>query len=462
MNILTLQNTQQASPAGDRQKPSIPKWGERLKALRATPPIFQMVWASAPGVVVASLSARVAASLIPLVMLTVTKMIIDAIYGLMSHQKALPAKFWWLVALEFALASVATILVRVLDFFDSVLADKFTRHISTRIVKHASRLDLTTFEDPLFYDKFERARVQGTDRIVMVQSAGRLFQQAVTAASLAASIFLFSPWLLLALILCVVPAFLGETHFAFLGYSLNFHQTTARRQLEYLRVLGGSRENAKELKLFGLAPYLVDRYTTISDELHHQTVGLAKQKLFFGALLTLLGTFGYYGTYAFVIYRTVGGALTLGAMTLLAGAIAGASTNIQAFFSTFSIIADQALFMTDLLEFFSVQPKIVSKPGALVAPRPIRQGFEFKNVSFAYPGNSRVVLKNISFPVGTFIANRAGGRERPGKDNNRETAHPALRPDGRADPARRRRPPRVQPRGFVEGDRSNFPGLHAL
>jgi ATP-binding cassette, subfamily B, bacterial len=356
-----------------------------------------MVWASAPGVVVASLIARVAASLIPLVMLTVTKMIIDAIYGLMSHQKALPGKFWWLVALEFALASLATILVRVLDFFDSVLADKFTRHISTRIVKHASRLDLTTFEDPLFYDKFERARVQGTDRIVMVQSAGRLFQQAVTAASLAASIFLFSPWLLVALILCVVPAFLGETHFAFLGYSLNFHQTTARRQLEYLRVLGGSRENAKELKLFGLAPYLIDRYTTISDELHHQTVGLAKQKLFFGALLTLLGTFGYYGTYAFVIYRTVGGALTLGAMTLMAGAIAGASTNIQAFFSTFSIIADQALFMTDLLEFFSVEPKIVSKPGALVAPRPIRQGFEFKKVSFAYPGNSRVVLKNISF-----------------------------------------------------------------
>jgi ATP-binding cassette subfamily B protein len=397
LNILTLQKTQQASPAGEVEKPSVPKWRERLKALRATPPIFQMVWQSAPGVVVASLGARVAASLIPLVMLTVTKMIIDAIYGLMSHHTALPGKFWWLVALEFALASVATILVRVLDFFDSVLADKFTRHISTRIVKHASRLDLTTFEDPLFYDKFERARVQGTDRIVMVQSAGRLFQQAVTAASLAASIFLFSPWLLLALILCVVPAFLGETHFAFLGYSLNFQQTTARRQLEYLRVLGGSRENAKELKLFGLAPYLVDRYTTISDELHHQTVGLAKQKLFFGALLTLLGTFGYYGTYAFVIYRTVGGALTLGAMTLLAGAIAGASTNIQAFFSTFSIIADQALFMTDLFEFFSVEPKIVSKPGALAAPRPIRQGFEFKNVSFAYPGNSRVVLKNISF-----------------------------------------------------------------
>jgi ATP-binding cassette, subfamily B, bacterial len=381
------------------QEPS-PKWRERLKALCSnTPPIVRMVWKSAPRVVVASLSARLAASLIPLAMLAVTKLIIDAIYALLSHQHALPAIFWWLVVLEFALASLGTILVRVLDFCDSVLADKFTRHISTRIVKHAARLDLTSYEDPLFYDMMERARVQGTDRLIMIQSAGRLFQEAITAASLAASIFFFSPWLLFALIICVVPAFLGETHFAFLGYSLNFRQTTARRQMDYLRVLGGSKENAKELKLFGLGSYLVDRYTALSDELHRQTVALAKRKLIFGSLLTLLGTVGYYGTYAFVIYRTVTGSLTLGTMTLLAGAIAGASTNIQAFFSTFSVIADQAMFMTDLLRFFSVQPRIFSKPGALLAPRPIRRGFEFKNVSFSYPANPRLVLNNISFTL---------------------------------------------------------------
>jgi len=227
-----------------------PKWRERLKALRLnTPPIVRMVWESASKVVVANLSARLVAALIPLAMLAVTKLIIDAIFGLLSHHKALPTHFWWLVVLEFALASLATILVRVLDFCDSVLADKFTRHISTRIVKHASRLDLTSYEDPLFYDMMERARVQGTDRLIMIQSAGRLFQEGITAASLAASIFLFSPWLLFALIICVVPAFLGETHYAFLGYSLSFRQTTARRQMDYLRTLGGSKESAKELKL---------------------------------------------------------------------------------------------------------------------------------------------------------------------------------------------------------------------
>ncbi len=182
-----------------------------------------------------------------------------------------------------------------------------------------------------------------------------------------------------------------------MGYSLNFRQTPAKREMDYLRILGGSKETAKELKLFGLSSFLVGRYTKLSNELHEQNVGLAKRRLWVGALLTLLGTLGYYGSYAFVIYQTVIGVLTIGTLTFLTGAIAGASTNIQAVFSTFSTIADQALFITDLLEFFGLQPKVFSKPGALPAPRPIRKGFEFQDVSFAYPGQTRLVLSNVSF-----------------------------------------------------------------
>ena len=376
------------------------RWSDRLRALRNIPPLFRMVWKSAPHVVTWNLAFRVVAALLPVAMLAVTRFIIDSIYNLTSRHQPLPASFWWFVGLQFALACLATILARLVDFCDNVLADKYTRYISTQIMEHASRLDLASYEDYAFYEKLDRARVQGTDRVAMIQSSGRLVQEVIMTASLAASIFFFSPWVLLALIVCVVPAFLGETHFAFLGYSLNFNQTTSRRVMEYLRVLGGSKESAKELKLFGLAPYLVNRYTSLSNELHRQTVGLAKRKLVVGALLTLLGTLGYYGTYAYVIYETVIGVVSLGTLTFLAGAIAGASTNIQAIFTTFSGIADQALFLNDLLEFFSVRPKIVSKPKALPAPRPITQGFEFRDVSFYYPGNPKPVLKHINFRLG--------------------------------------------------------------
>src|ERR1700719_2360789 len=371
-----------------------PRWGERLQALKNIPPVLRMVWEAAPKVIVASMTLRVITALLTLAVLKVTQVIIDGVYNLTAHHQTLPNYFWWLVALEFGLASLAAILVRLINFCDVVLADKYSRHISTRIMEHASRLDLTSFEDPSFYDRMERARVQGTDRIVLIQASGLLIQQLVTTVSLAAGILFYSPWILLALVACVVPAFLGETHFAFMGYSLNFRQTPAKREMEYLRVLGGSKESAKELKLFGLAPFLVGRYAKLSNELQSQNLGLAKRRLIVGALLSLLGTLGYYGSYAFVIYETVVGSLTIGALYFLTGAIAGASTNIQAVFATFSTIADQALFVTDLLEFFAMKPTVSSKPNALTIPRPIREGFEFRNVSFSYPGQTRLVLSD--------------------------------------------------------------------
>jgi len=374
-----------------------PRWRERVAALKNFPPILRIVWEAAPKVIVSSLIFRLAAALVPLAVLAVTKAIIDGVEGYTTHRSGLPHSFWWLVALEFVLACIAAILARLITFCDVVLADKYSRHVSTKIMEHASRLDLTSFEDPLFYDKMERARVQGTDRIVMIQSTGALIQQIITTVSLAVSIVFFSPWILLALVACVVPAFLGETHFAFMGYSLNFRQTPAKREMDYLRILGGSKETAKELKLFGLRSFLVGRYTKLSNELHTQNVNLAKRRLSVGVLLTVLGTIGYYASYAFVIYETVIGALSIGTMIFLTGAIAGAATNIQAVFSTFSTIADQALFITDLLEFFSLQPKVFSKPGALPTPRPVLQGFEFQDVSFAYPGQTRLVLSNVSF-----------------------------------------------------------------
>jgi len=376
----------------------VPRWKDRLAALRNTLPIFRMVWEASPRIVVANVGVRLIVSLLPLAMLAVTKVIIDSIYNYTANHTPLPAYFWWLVISEFALACISTILVRVTDYCDTVLADKYAKYVSIRIMQHASRLDLTSYEDPTFQDKLERARVQGTDRVLMIQAAGRLIQQIVTTASLAFSICLFSPWLLFALIVCVVPAFLGETHFAFLGYSLSFAQTPARREMEYLRVLGGSKESAKELKLFGLGPYLVGRFTNLAMRLHGETARLARKRLLVGSLLTLLGTLGYYGTYAYVIYQTVAGVLTIGMLTFLAGSIAGASSNIQLVFSTFSTIADQALFVGDLLDFFAVKPVVSSKTGAIAVPRLIRQGFEFRNVSFAYP-NGREVLSGVSFKL---------------------------------------------------------------
>jgi ATP-binding cassette, subfamily B, bacterial len=375
------------------------RWRARIKALKNIPPVMRIVWQAAPKVVASGVGLRILSSLIPVGMLVVTRYVVNAIELHTAHHVALPSYFWWLVGAEFGLACLLTLLIRLTDFCDIVMADRFMHHTSLRIMEHASRLDLTLFEDSAFHDKMERARVQSTDRIAMIQDTGRMIQQVIAAIGFGATIFYYSKSLLFGLIGCVLPAFFAETHFAFMSYWLNFRQTPVRRELDYLRVLGGSRENAKEIKLFGLGSFLLGHYRKLSEELHTQTVGLAKTKLLVGASLTLLGTIGYYGAYALVVYRTVTGSFSIGDLFLLTAAIAGASTNIQAVFTSFSSIANQALFLTDLLEFFAVKPKVFSKPRAIPAPKPIKQGFEFKNVSFAYPGSPRKILDNVSFTL---------------------------------------------------------------
>jgi ATP-binding cassette subfamily B protein len=377
-------------------KSFLESWRDRTAALRNIPPVLSIVWESGPRLVALGLVFRVLASVVPVTMLWVSKQIIDTIVNTVSHSAPLSAAIWWLLAAEFGLAAVSNIFGRLIDYCDALLADRFTRHISLRVMGHAMRLDLASIEDPAFHDTLERARVQTTDRLSMLNAIGRMIQQFVTLVSMAAGVFLFSPILLVVLVAAVVPAFLGESHFAFLGYTLAHGQTARRRELDYLRVLGSSRESAKEVKIFGLGPWLLTRYREITDGIIGENRALAKRRVIVGSMLALLGSLGYYGSYAVVVYQALTGAITIGELTFLAGAIASSAGNISALFSTFSSIADQSLFLTDLIVFFGVQPRIHTNAGSIPAPRPMRDGFEFRNVEFHYPGSSRMILKGLN------------------------------------------------------------------
>lgn len=371
-------------------------WHQRLRALRNIPPMLGMVWASGPSVVAACVMLHFLAAVIPIAMLSVSRVIIDAVVAATTGSHPLPGGFWWIVSLEFVLAAAASVLGRAIGFFESLFADRFTRYVSVRVMEHASTLDLASYENPEFYDKLERARLQATDRVAMIREAGSVLQQTITVASLSVAVFVYSPWLLFVLVACLVPAFLGETHFAFLGYSLNFGQACVRRQMDYYRTLGASKESAKELKLFGLAPFFLRRYADLSDQIYHENTTLARRRLWAGAFLSFLSSAGYYAAYGYVIYRTVTGRQSVGTMTFLSGSIAATSTNIQNIFSSFSSIADQSLFLTDLREFFAVKPAARPAAATAIAPRSIRDGFEFRNVTFAYPGSSRLVLNRLN------------------------------------------------------------------
>jgi ATP-binding cassette subfamily B protein len=385
------------SQSGEQRIPGN-AWADRIHALRNVPPVLRFVWESGPSVVFWNVTIRIVVAFLPVGIGIIGRFIIDGVIRLRVHQP-LPDHFWWLVGAEMALALIAGILSRAVDFFDNLLADRYTHHVSVEVMRKAASLDVTVYEDPVFYDRLERARVQATDRLAMIQQMGRLIQQTVTAVAFSAVLIRYSPFLLLLLVAGILPAFLGESHFAFLTYAKNFRQTPARRQMDYLRQVGGSKEAAKELKLFNLSAYLTGRFTELSQKIFEENVALNKRRLFWGGLLSLVGQLGYYGAYAYSIYRTIQGLYSIGDLTLITTAIMQAMSNIQQAFSTASGVADQALFLTDLLAFFEMKPGVASKTNGLPMPSPILLGFEFQNVSFAYPGTSRSVLHNFNFTL---------------------------------------------------------------
>jgi ATP-binding cassette, subfamily B, bacterial len=372
-------------------------WRERLDALKNVPPLLRMVWSTSPALSVFTLVLRLIAALFPLATLWVSKLIIDLVVRAIRHQAVDRSAIWKLLILELLLAVAADTTGRFISLVDSLLGDRFTNHVSIRLMEHANSLDLVSFEDPVFYDKMERARRQTTARLGMLGSLAGMAQQFVTLLSLISAVIFFSPWLLLLLAAATIPVFFGETRFAMLNYSMLYRYTPERRELDYLRWLGASNESAKEVKIFGLGPYLIQRARILFQRFYLENKRLAIHRAVHGTLLNVLPTGAYYAAYAIIIAKALAGALTVGDLTLMAGAFSRSRAIMEGLVSGLAGVSEQALFIKDLFDFFQTNPTIASKPDAIPAPRPIRSGFEFRDVSFAYPESETRVLSNVNF-----------------------------------------------------------------
>ncbi len=387
-------------PASRRRAgtPESPTLRERIAALRHVPPFIKLVWETHRGFTLAMLALRLVRAFIPVGLLWIGKLIIDTVVaargGSLNTQQ-----LWRLVVLEILLAFAAETLSRISSVVESLLGDLFSNRTSVLLMQHAASLDLYQFENPAFYDQLDRARRQTTGRIGLLALLLSIAQDALTLASLAAVLLVYSPWLLLLLALAVVPGFLGEAHYASLEYSLLFRWTPERRQLDYLRYLGASDRPAKEVQMFGLAPWLVERYRTLSNKFYEENKWLTIRKSIVATALSVVGLLGYYGAYVIIILRAVSGAITLGSLTFLAASFMRSRDIIQRLLSAAGEIYSQSLYLKDLFDFFETKPTISSPAGAPKVPRPLRQGFVFENVGFRYPESENWALRGVSLTL---------------------------------------------------------------
>ncbi|MBV8187296.1 MAG: ABC transporter ATP-binding protein [Alphaproteobacteria bacterium] len=369
-----------------------------------------MVWRTSRPLTAVSLLLRLLRALTPVLALYIGKLIIDDVVRLVQlPQRPSSLAQWlqdgqleglgWLLLAEFALAIFSDVLGRLVALLDSLLSERVTNASSVSLMEHAATLDLEDFEDAEFQDQLERARRQTSGRLTLMTQLFGQAQDIVTVASFAGGLLVFAPGLIVLLIVALLPVFLGEAHFNAQTYILDFGRTPERRELDYVRQTAASVETAKEVKIFGLNRFLIERYKSLADAFYAENRRLATRRAAWGAALTAIGTVGYYCAYVYIAWRTLAGQFSIGDLTFLAGSFLRLRGLLEGLLLSFSSTAGQALYINDLFSFFDMRPKIRSPERPRPLPRPIRQGFVFEDVGFIYPGADRWAVRHLSFTL---------------------------------------------------------------
>lgn len=376
---------------------------QQIRSLSALPKFFRMIWEVSPALTLLNGVLRLLQAAIPVAMLYAGKEIVDGIVlWTRQDQPALPGidhPVWFWLGAELVLTLLNSALSRGTSVVEQLLGDLAANDSSVRIMRHAATLDLLQFEDPTFYDKLERARTSTSGRTMLMGLVLSQVQDMITFLFLFGGLVAFNPWLILLLLFAVIPSFLGENYFNLRKYSLTHAWTPERRELDYLRFIGASDQTAKEVKIFGLERFIIDRFRDISHRYFMANRTITLQRAAWGSLLSFISTMAYYGAYAYIVYQVLRGQISLGTLTFLAGSFQRTQGLMQATLGRFGGMAEMALYLRDFFDFLDLKPFSGQHTGTLPAPNPIRQGFVFDRVSFKYPNAEHYAVRNLSFTL---------------------------------------------------------------
>lgn len=357
-----------------------------------------------------SIGLRLIAALQPIAVLYAAKLIVDEVVRLTGVTAPGPSllDWWnaglltpilWLLSLEMVLVLSNDAIARATGLVDSILSELHSNQVSVELMAHAAQLDLMHFESAEYQDRLERARRQAAGRNALLSQLFGQAQDIITVATLAAGLFVYAPWLILLLPLGFIPSIWGETRFNTMAYMVSRWRTPERRELEYLRYIGASAETAKEIKLFGLGSFLIERFKELAHGIFLENRRIALLRAGWGAVFAAISTLAYYAAYAFIVWRTIAGEFTIGDLAFLSGSFLRLNGLFQKILLGFTQIAGQSMFLDDLFSFFEIEPTVLAPAHPKPFPVPIRQGIRFDNVGFRYPETENWVIRGLSFTL---------------------------------------------------------------
>jgi ATP-binding cassette subfamily B protein len=365
-----------------------------------------LVWRSSPPMTVALGVLTLVGGLVPLAIAVAGKRIVDAVV-VRSREGTLR----W-VLFELACVIALALVQRGLGLVRSLLGARLGVDINVTILEKALGLDLRFFEDADFYDKLTRARREASSRpIALVTDSFGLVQSILTLAGYAVLLVRFSSWAVLALALATVPATVAEMRFSKLAFKIRNWRSPESRRILYLEYVLANDEHAKEVKLFGLGPLLLERYKRLSEQFYEEDRSLYVKKAKWTQLLSLLGTGTFYGAYAAMALMAAAGALTLGNMTMYVLAFRQGQQAFQSALAAIGDIYEHNLYMSNLWQYLAL-----ASPAPALTPAPLAglpapaantsSGIVFEDVGFRYPGKDTWALRHVSLsiPAGESVA----------------------------------------------------------
>lgn len=358
---------------------------------------FGLTWKTSPGLTLLIGALTLFVSLLPALALYLSKLVIDGVVTAMDSASPADrdlALIW--VAAEAATLAVLLAARRILVFYKTRLHAELGFAVTSLILGKSAALSLSQVEDAAIQQQLLLARQYAASRPYNL--VNRLFdgaQQALTLISVAALLWGFSPWLFVLVVAGGLPLFIGNLRFAGTAYRFYTSRSPQMRERSYLESLITTEAAARERLHFGFGDELLRRYGTLFESLHRADSALHARQAWIAAALGVLSSAVFLGGKVWIVWVTIGGAISLGQMTMLVGLLKQGQTNVSSLMAAFNGVVEDLLYVANLFAVMEL-PDEDRSSGAVEGIDPT-DGLRFEHVSYSYPGRKRPALDDVSF-----------------------------------------------------------------
>jgi ATP-binding cassette subfamily B protein len=409
-----------------------------LGTTAALPQVLRLVWEASPGTTIGLFVTTAVAGLIPAISVGITLMLTNAVVsGIGIHANHLADRIrlnelgvpWlpgmvftsvgvivFLAVLQLIVFAVSALLNTTRNITQQLLQNSVAMRIQLMVMEKAASLDLQFYEDPASYDLLRRAQNDSINRpVLMIATAFGLLQTALTFITMIALLIGLSPLLALIALVSPIPAFIADTRYGWRGYNIARWGSRLLRRMNYMVSLVTTDSFAKEVKLFGLGGYFIERYRLIATAFYNSQRSQLVRRYLTGFALGNLSTIVTSLTYLYVALQAIAGRLTLGHLTAYTQAAMSVQNSIQSILGGFSGMYEHNLYLNNLFELMGREPSMPVAAQPKPVPETFRGEIRFENVSFSYPGAESQALSDVSFTVKAGETLAVVGRNGAGK-----------------------------------------------